>query len=112
PSGGGHGASTPSLARVAAPVAGVAAPVGSACASRGWAFHLQEGPRALEAGSLEGRPVHQLGQDLRSIQQAIDRLNTEFARRLAGFERGGGPAAERAPSTVSWLTRECRMSAP
>ena len=80
--------------------------------SRAWTLPLQEAVRALEAEGLQGVPVAQLGEDLRCLRRIGDRLEAEFARRLAGFERRGGPAAAGAASAIAWLTRQCRLSAP
>lgn len=50
------------------------------------------------------------GEELVELRRQIDRLEAAWQRKLAIFERQGGPAAEGALSTVSWLRVRCRMA--
>src|SRR6266498_1234340 len=113
PQTSGVGAPAPANGVDAPPDAGAPEPRGTSApvAPRAWAL-LEEGVRLLEALPLEECSVSELGENLRRMQQHVDRVQAESTRQLAGFERRGGPAAQRAPSAVAWLTRECRLSAP
>src|SRR5437867_3686 len=83
-----------------APAVDAAGAVPAPAPSRAWALPLHDAVRALEAQGLQGVPVAQLGEDLRCLRRIGDRLEAEFARRLAGFERRGGPAAAGAASAI------------
>src|SRR6266496_3007391 len=87
------------------------APAPASAPVRAWAL-LEEGVRLLEALPLEECSVSDVGENLRRMQQHVDRVQAESVGLLADFERRGGPAAQRAPSAVAWLTRECRLNAP
>src|SRR6266496_324772 len=87
------------------------APAPASAPVRAWAL-LEEGVRLLEALPLEECSVSDVGENLRRMQQHVDRVQAESVGLLADFDRQGGPAAQRAPSAVAWLTRECRLNAP
>lgn len=65
---------------------------------------------ALAGQDLDHLSTSALGDDLVSLHRQIDRLEAELARRLLRFHRLGGPAAQGASSTVSWLVSRCRLS--
>jgi hypothetical protein len=51
-----------------------------------------------------------LGDELVRIRQLVNRLEAVFQRRLARFDRDGGPAADGALSTTAWVRSRCRMA--
>ena len=65
----------------------------------------------LAAAEVDGRPTSVLADDLRALQEARNRVDAEFVRRLAVFDARGGAGVEHAASTQSWLRGECRLSA-
>lgn len=67
--------------------------------------------RELFAVDIDGRPVAQLGDDLRTLQQIRNVVDADFLRRLGVFDAHGGAAAEHSLSTQSWLRHNCRVSA-
>lgn len=67
---------------------------------------------AIAAEELDGLPDAVLEEHLVGIRRQIDRLETEFCRRLRRFERARGFVSSGAATVVSWLRGACRMSAP
>ncbi len=63
----------------------------------------------LAAENVRGVDVVSLGADLVELRRAVCRLEAEFTRRLAEFDRRGGAAAESLP-TVAWLRHHCHLS--
>ncbi len=63
----------------------------------------------LAAEDIRNVGVGALGDDLVALRRAADRLEAEFTRRLAAFDRRGGAAAEALP-TVAWLRHHCHFS--
>ena len=63
----------------------------------------------LAAEDLGGVPVAALGDDLVVLRTAINRLEAEFARRLAVFDARGGADAD-VLSTQAWLQHRCRLA--
>ena len=55
-------------------------------------------------------PEAALAEELVEIRQGIDRLEAEFARRLALFARRRGYAADGSLSLAAWLRHNCGMS--
>ena len=51
-----------------------------------------------------------LGVELRLLRARIDALEAEFCRKAREFQLQGGHLAEGAPSAVSWLRHNCKMS--
>jgi Domain of unknown function (DUF222) len=51
-----------------------------------------------------------LAEDLVELRRAADRVEAEFARRLAVFDRRKGCRLEGAISTTSWLRHRCHLS--
>ena len=51
-----------------------------------------------------------LGEEVRDLRSVIDSLEAAFCRRTRAFQRRGGHLAEGAPSAVSWLRHNCKMS--
>jgi hypothetical protein len=51
-----------------------------------------------------------LAEDLVELRRAADRVEAEFARRLAVFDRRKGCHLDGAISTTSWLRHRCRLS--
>src|SRR5947199_1519067 len=52
----------------------------------------------------------ELGEELRQLAGQIDSLIGEFCSKAREFQRRGGHLAEGAPSAVSWLRHNCKMS--
>jgi hypothetical protein len=52
----------------------------------------------------------ELGEELRQLAGQIDSLIGEFCRKARDFQRQGGHLTEGAPSAVSWLRHNCKMS--
>src|SRR6266581_4476405 len=52
----------------------------------------------------------ELGEELRQLAGQIDSLTGKFCRKAREFQRRGGHLAEGAPSAVSWLRHNCKMS--
>src|SRR5262249_20958732 len=75
-------------------------------------------PLAELAGVIErlGREdLHQvpsscLGDDLRRIRCAVDRLEAEFSRRLGRFDSDHGWVPDGNASTAGWLSVQCRIA--
>ena len=51
-----------------------------------------------------------MGEELRQLAGQIDSLIGEFCSKAREFQRRGGHLAEGAPSAVSWLRHNCKMS--
>jgi hypothetical protein len=66
----------------------------------------------LTAEDLHVVPSSCLGDDLATLRRAIDRLESEFTRRLAIFDRTQGYASSGARSAASWLRGRLRLSGP
>src|SRR4029077_9684300 len=52
----------------------------------------------------------ELGERLRTLRAKIDSLEAEFCQTAREFQRRGGHLVEGAPSAVSWLRHNCKMS--
>ncbi len=59
---------------------------------------------------LQLLPAACLGDDLRAIRCAIDRLEAEFSRRLERFDGDQGWVPDGNASTAGWLSEQCRIS--
>src|SRR5262249_57937564 len=74
-------------------------------------------PLAELAGVIERlgqEDLHQvpsscLGDDVRRIRCAVDRLEAEFSRRLGRFDSDQGWVPDGNASTAGWLSVQCRM---
>jgi Domain of unknown function (DUF222) len=55
-------------------------------------------------------PDAALAEDLVELRRAVDRLEAEFARRLAIFDRRQGCRLEGAITTTNWLRHRCKLS--
>ena len=55
--------------------------------------------------------IQALGEELTRLRATIDALEAEFSRKAVEFQRMGGHLADGAPGVVSWLARNCGMSA-
>ena len=55
-------------------------------------------------------PDAALAEDLVDLRRSIDRLEAEFARRLAVFDRRQGCRLEGAITTTNWLRHRCKLS--
>src|SRR5215472_19302519 len=55
-------------------------------------------------------PASGLGDDLRGLRFAIDRMEAEFSRRLEHFDRHQGYVPSGYCSAAGWLNDECRMT--
>ena len=51
-----------------------------------------------------------LGEEVRDLRSVVDSLEAAFCRRARAFQRRGGHLLEGAPSAVSWLRHNCKMS--
>jgi Domain of unknown function (DUF222)/HNH endonuclease len=60
---------------------------------------------------LDNRHASALGEDLVEIRRQIDRLEAQFVRRLALFQRQRGFVADGSTSAVSWLRSRCGLAA-
>jgi Domain of unknown function (DUF222) len=58
----------------------------------------------------DGLTDAELGDELRRLRSAIDALEAEFCQKARLFQRRGGHLLEGAPSAVSWLRHNCKMS--
>src|SRR5664279_3905034 len=65
----------------------------------------------LLAVEVAGLPDSALAADLVGLRVAVSRLESEFARRLVGFDRRGAAGVTGAVSTAAWLRQACRLSA-
>jgi hypothetical protein len=65
---------------------------------------------AMAADDLEAMPTSQLGADVLALLGVAARLDAEIARRLVGFDRRGGAAADGAASTAAWLRHRARLA--
>src|SRR4029077_4801290 len=52
----------------------------------------------------------ELGERLRTLRAKIDSLEAEFCQTAREFQLQGGHLIEGAPSAVSWLRHNCKMS--
>ena len=75
------------------------------------AEQLESAVAAFDIESIDLLTDAALGTDLVRIRCAIDRLEAQFARRVARFDRLNGYAADGTGSMVSWLRQRCRLSA-
>jgi Domain of unknown function (DUF222)/HNH endonuclease len=82
---------------------------GSSC--RTAVEQLDSAVAAFDVESIDSLTDAALGTDLVRMRCAIDRLEAQFARRVARFDRLNGYAADGAGSMVSWLRQRCRLSA-
>ena len=64
----------------------------------------------LSHEDLEPLPAACLGDDLRGIRCAIDRLEAEFSRRLERFDRNQGWVPYGNASSADWLSEQCRIT--
>jgi hypothetical protein len=64
----------------------------------------------LAAESIDGCEGGELANDLPCLRRLVDRLESEFIRRLQHFDQIGGAQAEGAVSTVSWVRSNCRLT--
>jgi hypothetical protein len=64
----------------------------------------------LAAEDLHSLPSSCLGDDLVALRCALDRLEAQFTRRLAVFDKTQGFAPSGAASAASWLRGNCRLS--
>src|SRR5215467_8072085 len=55
-------------------------------------------------------PASGLGDDLRRLRSAIERIEAEFSRRLERFDRHQGYVPSGCCSAAGWLNEECRMT--
>ncbi|MBV9100857.1 MAG: DUF222 domain-containing protein [Candidatus Dormibacteraeota bacterium] len=76
----------------------------------GGAPGLAEAVEGVAAEDIDDLTAGALGEDLVGLRGQIDRLETEFARRLRLFHQRHGYRDDGAPSLVSWLRNRCRMS--
>jgi len=51
-----------------------------------------------------------LGEEVRELRSVMDGLEKKFCVRARAFQRRGGHLLEGAPSAVSWLKHNCKMS--
>lgn len=73
---------------------------------------LADTVEALALEDVESTPSDALGDQLIAMRRAMDRLEAEFSRRLARFDRCGGAASAGAVNTAGWLRWRCRLSGP
>lgn len=71
---------------------------------------VQGGIDRLGQEDLQVVPTSCLGDDLRGIRAAIDRLEAEFSRRLEQFDRNRGYVIDGHASTAGWLSGQCRIT--
>ena len=71
---------------------------------------LQEAIDRLAQEDLELVPAASLGDDLRALRSAIERMEAEFSRRLERFDRSQGYLPSGYCSAAGWLNDECRMT--
>jgi uncharacterized small protein (DUF1192 family) len=72
--------------------------------------HLQEAIDRLAQEDLELVPAASLGDDLRALRAAIERMEAEFSRRLERFDSNQGYVPSGYCSAAGWLNDECRMT--
>ena len=53
-------------------------------------------------------PASGLGDDLRRLRSAVERMEAEFSRRLERFDRHQGYVPSGCCSAAGWLNEECR----
>jgi hypothetical protein len=73
-------------------------------------FGLVSAAQELAVEEIGRLPDAVVGEDLVAINAGMDRVEAEFLRRLAHFDRRRGFAADGSVSTAAWLRRNCRMS--
>jgi hypothetical protein len=66
--------------------------------------------QALADEDVTVLPSSAVGAQLVELRQTIDRLEVEFSRRLAHFQRRRGYAEEGACTLVAWLRWRCRLT--
>ena len=71
---------------------------------------IQGGIDMLSQEDLQLVPTTCLGDDMRRIRCAIDRLEAEFSRRLERFDSNQGWVSEGNASTAGWLSEQCRIA--
>src|SRR5215813_7965971 len=71
---------------------------------------LHEAIDRLAQEDLELVPASGLGDDLRGLRSAIERMEAEFSRRLERFDRNQGYVPSGYCSAAGWLNDECRMT--
>jgi len=71
---------------------------------------LHEAIDRLAQEDLELVPASGLGDDLRGLRSAIERMEAEFSRRLKRCDRNQGYAPSGYCSAAGWLNEECRMT--
>ena len=71
---------------------------------------LHEAIDGLAQEDLELVPAAGLGDDLRGLRSAIDRMEAEFSRRLERFDCNQGYVPSGYCSAAGWLNDECRMT--
>jgi hypothetical protein len=69
-----------------------------------------EGVAQLSGEDISDLPEAALAEELVEIRQGIDRLEAEFARRLAVFGRRRGHLADGSLSLAAWLRHNCGLS--
>src|SRR5690242_503741 len=77
--------------------------------SRAALAQIREGLAVLLAADPTGSPVEQLRVELGALEEVRAALDAAAGLRLAAFEGKGGPEAECASSTRSYLRREFRL---
>ena len=71
---------------------------------------LHEAVDGLAREDLKLVPASGLGDDLRGLRSAIERMEAEFSRRLERFDRNQGYVPSGYCSAAGWLNDECRMT--
>jgi uncharacterized small protein (DUF1192 family) len=71
---------------------------------------LHEAIDRLAQEDLELVPAASLGDDLRALRSAIERMEAEFSRRLERFDSDQGYVPSGYCSAAGWLNDECRMT--
>lgn len=64
----------------------------------------------MAADALSDSDPASLGSKLVDLREMIDRLEAQFLRALARFDRGGGASADGVGSTAAWLRWRCRLA--
>src|SRR5262249_26442448 len=64
----------------------------------------------LAQEDLQLLPASDLGDDLRGLRSAIERMEAQFSRRLERFDRHQGFVPSGHCSAAGWLNDECRMT--
>ena len=70
---------------------------------------LEQAASRMAAEEIDGTPTRVLGEELVAIRREMDRLEADFVRRLAQFQRQRGPALESC-SLLAWLRAHVHMS--